>query len=205
MKNSGSSPAAIVDYWIGPDNANPAEFRARQKLWYTSSKKTDAFIAANFGETLQAAESGQLTSWAETNQGSLGLVILFDQFSRNLNRGTPDAYKNDNAAVEITAALVGSGNHTSLNIPSRVLLYHPMHHAENINKQDECVRLFEALLEHASPEWHQQIVTNLRSVKSHRDLIQRFNRFPHRNRILNRKSTAEELEYLEKDARKYGQ
>ena len=205
MKNSGTSLAAIIDYWVGPEDADPADFRAHQKLWYTNSKKTDAYIATNFGETLHAAEGGQLTPWADSNQGSLALVILFDQFSRNLYRGTPDAFKNDGLAIEVAAALVDSGNHTSLNIPSRVLLYHPMHHAENINKQNRCVQLFEALLDNAAPEWHQQISANLRSVNNHRDLIRRFNRFPHRNKLLDRESTAEELEYLEKDARKYGQ
>ncbi len=200
-----SNPDAIIDYWIGPQESSPEIFGEKQKLWYTSSDDTDKHIEDEFGEALGAAEAGELDDWAESLTGSLALVILLDQFSRNLYRGTPDAYRNDGAAQSVAKRVIDSGEYQQLNIPAKTLLYHPYHHAEDKALQDKCVALFEELLADSSEEWQEQVDANLQFVKGHCSVVHRFGRFPHRNKVLNRSSTEEELAYLEEDARTYGQ
>jgi len=200
-----SQPEQIIAYWLGPEDSDPGIFKKQQRLWYTFKTKTDDDIRQRFGETLLAAESGKLTSWHETLDGRLSLVILFDQFSRNLYRGSAEAFKNDQRALAISQQTISSSAHLALNIPARVILYHPLHHSERLECQQSAVKLFEQLLEKCSPEWHESIWGNLRSIQNHCNVIKQFGRFPHRNETLGRASTPDEIEYLAKDKRGYGQ
>ena len=200
-----SQPEQIISYWLGPEDSDPDIFKKQQKLWYTFKSNTDDDIRERFGETLLAAESEKLASWHESLDGRLSLVILFDQFSRKLYRGSTDAFKTDQRALAISQQTLNSGAHLTLNIPARVILYHPLHHAERLECQNSAVILFEQLLEKCSLEWHESIQGNLRSIRNHRNVIKRFGRFPHRNEILGRASTPDEIEYLAKDERSYGQ
>jgi uncharacterized protein (DUF924 family) len=212
-KRSSSSPDAIINYWLGSSDSNPAAFAAQQKLWYDSRAETDNHIRTTFGSDLASAEKGDLVHWMNTPEGSLALVILLDQFSRNLYRGTPAVYANDIQAQDVVHSLLekdgqplpGKDRALHFNIPARIIFYHPLHHAENLNLQEKAVSLFEEMLESAPDEWRETVAGNLAFIKSHCDIIRKFGRFPHRNKILDRLSTPEECQYLEQDKRTYGQ
>jgi uncharacterized protein (DUF924 family) len=204
-KYSSNSPDAIINYWLGSSDSNPAAFAAQQKRWYDSRAETDNHIRTTFGSDLASAEKGDLVHWMNTPEGSLALVILLDQFSRNLYRGTSAVYANDVQAQDAVLSLLEKNGHLSLNIPARIIFYHPLHHAENLNLQEKAVSLFEEMLESAPDDWRETVAGNLAFIKSHCDIIRKFGRFPHRNKILGRLSTPAECQYLEQDKRTYGQ
>jgi uncharacterized protein (DUF924 family) len=196
-----TEPEAVIEYWIGA--SDPQTFKNQTRRWYIASADTDQFIEATFGDTLRAAEAHKLDPWKNSPTGCLALVILLDQFSRNLYRGTPKAYQNDPLALQIARQLISSG--TQLSIPARIVAYHPLHHAEDLAMQEMAVDLFSRLVREADKEWQEQLEAQLRSAKGHRDVIQRFSRFPHRNQVLGRESSAEELGFIARDRRTYGQ
>lgn len=196
---------AVLKFWLGSDDLNPAEFKTQQKLWYDSRTDTDNEIRREFKSDLTSAELGDLSHWRNTAAGSLALVILLDQFTRNLYRGTPRAYANDVQAQALVVSQLEKGGLQRFNIPGLIAFYQPLHHAENLPLQRTAVSLFEEMLEHASDEWCETIRRNLASIESHCDIISKFGRFPHRNEILSRQSTPKEVQYLQKDRRTYGQ
>jgi len=204
-KRLSNHSETIISYWLGSSDSNPARFDAQQKLWYHSKPETDNYIRTAFESDLVSAKNGNLSDWRNTAQGSLALVILLDQFSRNLYRGTPAAYVNDVQAQDVVVSLLERDGHLSFNIPAKIIFYHPLHHAENLIFQRKAVSLFEEMLEHASDEWRESISRNLAFIKNHCDIISKFGRFPHRNTILGRQSTPEEHQYLQQDKRTYGQ
>jgi uncharacterized protein (DUF924 family) len=141
-----TEPAAVLDYWIGPDDISPAGWAEKQQLWYAASADIDADIRKRFGDTLNAAEKGELSDWQNSLQGQLALIVLYDQFSRNLYRGTSDVYKNDPAAETIADDIIGSGQIDTLNIPASILVLHAWHHAEDRERQAGVVEQGERLL-----------------------------------------------------------
>lgn len=204
-KSSSNSPDAVNSYWLGPPDLSPAALTEQQKLWYYSTAETDHYIQTEFGSDLASAERGDLNHWRNSAEGSLALVILLDQFSRNLYRGTPAAYSNDAQAQDIVLSLLEKDGHLEFNIPARIIFYHPLHHAEDLSLQEKAVSLFETLLQSAPADWRGVVADNLAYIKSHCDLIRKFGRFPHRNHLLGRQSTPEERQHLEQDKRTYGQ
>ena len=154
---------------------------------------------------MQAAENNELSEWTQTSTGLLALVILLDQFSRNLYRGTARAYQNDARALNNAEQLIGSNEHLQLNVPAQIMLFHPLHHSEDIETQTRAITLFEQLLVTSDVQWHEIVVNNLSYAKNHHKIIEQFGRFPHRNMLLNRKSTQQERMFLENDKRSYGQ
>ena len=147
-KHSSNNSEAIISYWLGSPDSNPAKFETQQKLWYHSKPEPDNYIRTAFESDLASAENGDLSHWRNTAEGSLALVILLDQFSRNLYRGTPAVYANDAQALDIVVSLLERDGHLDLNIPARIIFYHPLHHAENLKFQRKAVSLFEDMLEH---------------------------------------------------------
>jgi len=198
-------PQDIIAYWIGDVDNNPELVRKRSKLWYGSNAKIDQEIRERFGKTLLLAENSELEQWKTSIDGRLALVIMLDQFTRNLNRGTKDAWKNDNMALEIAEETVMQEQHYSLSNFGRVFLYHPFHHAESIDAQRQALGLFEELQQAAAKEWQESLGNFTDFVKTHGQIVRQFGRFPHRNKMLLRDSTPEEIEYLTKNSRQYGQ
>jgi uncharacterized protein (DUF924 family) len=199
------SPEEIIEYWLGPMDTSPSDFKKIEEKWYTGSNAVDNEIRELFGHMLSHAESGSLENWKDSDSGSLALVILLDQFSRNLYRGSPAVYKNDSAALSVALSLIESGRYKSLSIPARILLYHPLLHAENESHQEQVVALYEELLTSAGADWQDCITSHLSFARNHCAIVMQFGRFPHRNAILGRASTDEELTHMEKDNRSYGQ
>ncbi len=176
------APDNVLEFWFKDDHTL---FRAE---WFVANSAFDA-TCTSFAEALQAARNGSLDQWADTPRGVLALIVLLDQFSRNLHRGSPEAYAADAQARALARDAVSRGLDKDLHPMERLFLYLPFEHSEDLADHHELVRLFEAIrlalgdltVEHAY---------------RHRDVIRRFGRFPHRNAMLGRESTAEEQRYL---------
>lgn len=166
---------------------------AAQKHWFSPSKDFDQEIAQRFGALYRQAADGTLDTWAETPEGALALIILLDQCSRNLNRGSAATYTNDEHALRIARAAIAHGLDQQLESWRKAFLYMPFMHSESLEDQDESVRLFSAAG-----------LDNTRYALHHRDIIRRFGRFPHRNELLGRTSTPEEIAYLESEGAFHG-
>ncbi|MCB1691403.1 MAG: DUF924 domain-containing protein [Pseudomonadales bacterium] len=205
MKNSTPTPTDVIDYWIGDAATDPEALGARTKLWYGGGKETDDAIRERFGDALSGAERGELAAWRDTPDGCLALVILLDQFSRNLYRGTAKAFSNDAAAQEVARHALAQGFERVLSPIGRAFLYHPFHHAETLSDQQRCVSLYQALLDETPEPMKSHMNGFLTYAIEHHDVVARFGRFPHRNKVLGRESTPEEVAYLEAGAARYGQ
>lgn len=204
---------AVIEYWLGDAVVSAEESKRRSKLWYGFDPEIDRQLSQQFKTSLQQAESGELDSWCDSPEGSLALVILLDQFSRNIYRGTRDAFKNDQKALDIAQTTIENKNDTQLPLIGRAFLYHPFEHSEEIKDQQISVSLFDKLYREGHREghregqkdWSAQLKNFLDYAIDHRDIIVQFGRFPHRNAILGRKNTAREEAFLSKDKRTFGQ
>ncbi|MCA1978159.1 MAG: DUF924 domain-containing protein [Thiobacillus sp.] len=190
------TPADVLDFWFGPHAGN-AETAARQgRLWFGKSPENDRIVAERFGATLVAARAGQLASWAETPPGRLALVIVFDQFPHHIHRDQPLAFATDPQALALALEALALGEDRQLSRIQRVFLYLPLEHAESLALQEQAVACYDALLREAPPEERELFAGFLDYARQHRDVVARFGRFPHRNAILGRPSTPEEIEFL---------
>lgn len=169
----------VVDFWLG----------AGPEKWFTKDEAFDAEIRERFGATYDAAAAGELSDWEVEPHGSLALLILLDQFPRNMFRGTKDVYRTDAAAVLLAERAIERGHDRAFEPPACRFYYLPFSHAEDLAAQDRAVALNEAAGDADGLHW----------ARHHRDIIARFGRFPHRNDLLGRESTPEEVEFLAKD------
>jgi uncharacterized protein (DUF924 family) len=191
-----SSPDRVLDYWF------PADTARANKLWWGKDPELDAQIRAEFGETLAAAKAGQLDAWAETPRGRLALIIVLDQLSRNILRDDPETYAADADARALTAAGLERGDDHQLQPIERLFFYLPLEHSESLADQQRCVALMEALAAEVAAEpgvsdqRRDQFAGFVDYAIRHLDIVARFGRFPHRNRLLGRESTADELAFL---------
>lgn len=196
---------SIVDYWLGPSPEGPDAADAQRKMWYEGGPDVDAEIVERFGDHVVQARDGALDDWQGTSEGALALVILLDQFTRNIYRGTLGAYCGDDAAFAIATRAVAAGLDRALSVPGRIFLYHPFHHSEVLAEQDRVASLLEALEHEAPDEWKAYVRRSVEGFGRHRDIVARFGRFPHRNRVLERVCTPEEIAYLEGGPETFGQ
>ncbi len=189
---------ALHQFWFGPLDANGMPAEDRNSFWYGASAETDASCRDDFGVDVEAALAGQRAHWRALDGGLVALVLLLDQLTRNIYRGDPRAFSGDSLALQLARDAVASGADLALPTIHRVFLYTPYEHAENIDAQQEGVACFERLLAECPAPARAQVANFQRYMIAHRDVIERFGRFPHRNAILGRDSSAEELAHLEK-------
>jgi uncharacterized protein (DUF924 family) len=176
------TPEQVLQFWFSGDTAT---FR---KVWFEKNVAFDSGCNRFVG-ALRDAKLGRLDSWADTPRGALALLILLDQMSRNLHRGSPVSYAADAKARDVARAAIARGFDQQLAPTERLFVYLPFEHSEILADQDESVRLFESLRGALGDR-------PIQSAHDHRDVIRRFGRFPHRNAILGRDNTAAEVEYL---------
>lgn len=181
-------PETVLDYWFGTPGS-PGHGQARD-LWFVKSDATDAQIRARFLPAIEAALAGGFEDWRATPRGTLALVLVLDQFTRNVFRGTPRSFAGDARALALSQSLVAAGDDRRLAPLERWFAYMPFEHAESLAMQDEAVRLFRSLAEDAG------LAEPLDWALKHHAVIARFGRFPHRNEVLGRPSTAEERHFL---------
>ncbi|MBX3260308.1 MAG: DUF924 domain-containing protein [Labilithrix sp.] len=186
-------PADVLRFWFGPEGSPPL---ANATKWYMKDDAFDREIEARFGAALELAARGALDGWKTTPRGRLALVIVLDQFSRNVFRGTPRAFAEDARACALAREAIAAGDEAALTTVERSFLYMPLMHAEDVALQRDCVAAFERLLADAPSDLAKSVANNLDFAKRHAEIVERFARFPHRNAILGRSSTPEELEFL---------
>jgi uncharacterized protein (DUF924 family) len=196
-------PESVLDFWFGmPGSA--AEIAGRQrKLWFGKSSANDQAVTELFSAMLVAATAGLLTHWASTPRGRLALVIVLDQFPHHIYRDQPHAFATDPQALALSLDALAVGEDKILAPIERVFLYLPLEHAEASAMQDLSVSLYEKLARDASSDEHALFNDFLNYARQHRDVVARFGRFPHRNVILGRASTADELEFLKQPGSRF--
>lgn len=179
----------VLAFWFGPEDVERA-------VWFARDPAFDAEIARRFGALVSAALDGGLDAWPDSAEGRLARVIVLDQFTRNIHRGTPRAFAGDAQALALARALVADGQDRALPPLRRVFAYLPFEHAEDRALQDESVRRFAALAAEGGVHAASTART-LDYAERHRAVVARFGRFPHRNAILGRPGTDEELAFLQ--------
>lgn len=167
------------------------------RLWFGGEEAVDTAIRSRFGPLVQQALDGGFEEWRETPQGALALILLLDQFTRNIHRGTAAAYAGDKRALHLCRQGRREGQDRALPSLHRAFFYLPLEHAEERRAQDESVAAFEHLLAEAPPPLRETFQGFLEYAVRHREIIERFGHFPHRNAPLGRPSTPEEIAFLQ--------
>ncbi len=181
-QNAMTRAIDVLQFWFADDPATD------RKAWFEKDAAFDT-ACADFSAARDLAKTGALDAWAETAKGGLALLILLDQFSRNLHRGSAEAFAADAKARSIARTMLARGFDQALTPVERMFVYLPFEHSEDLADQDLSVRLFAALDAATGGDIHDY-------AERHRDVILRFGRFPHRNAALRRANTAEEDAYL---------
>ena len=192
---SSADVEAILSLWFGKMTDSFADTETRRR-WFNSTPELDAEIAQRFGPLLERAAAGRLSSWLTTARGALAYILVTDQFSRQIHRGTARAFASDPLARAAAHAAVAKRFDLDLPFDARAFVYMPFMHSESIEDQRMSVRLFAALTDATLTE-DRYFEGSLRAAQEHHDLIERFGRFPHRNSALGRASTEAEMAYLE--------
>jgi uncharacterized protein (DUF924 family) len=201
---------SIREFWFGRLPLSADDLNRRIRFWFGGDttefgRLRDEHMRARFGELLELAASGDLASWADGPRRRLSLILLLDQFPRNMFRGSPRAFAHDAEALALTLSGLQSAADAALDPVERMFFYMPLQHAESREVQDESVAAYRRLLTEAPNELRGPFAAASRSAENHRTIIERFGRFPHRNRVLGRESTAAEEEWLRKGGERYGQ
>ncbi len=191
---------SILAFWFGEGATATEISHSRKKIWWEKDAQIDQIIRERFEPVTQAVFRGQLDHWRATPRGMLACILCCDQFPRNMYRSTPESFAYDQVALALAERLVGAGMDQKLEPIQRVFAYLPYEHSEDIAMQDKSMTLYQTLLEGADAEDHELFSTYLDFARRHRDIIERFGRYPHRNDILGRQSTNEEKAFLAQPA-----
>ena len=193
------TPGAVLDYWIGPATHDHFAANRLHKRWFIKSADSDAFILAQFGNLLDQLNDGLALQWEKSGpRQTLAAIIVLDQFSRNIHRGTPMSFAFDPLALQLTKAGLARGDTSHLTEVEQAFFLMPLEHSETLEDQNACVTAFENLLESSRSAFRPLLENSLDYARQHREVIAQFGRFPHRNAILGRKNSAAEAEYLKK-------
>jgi uncharacterized protein (DUF924 family) len=186
----------VLSYWFG-DLQNAEDFpKEKSKIWFGGGAAVDQEIRNRFEPLVLDAADQKLDAWKKTPRGRLALIILVDQFTRNIYRGTPKAFAYDSIAQELTLEGLELGEDQKLFPIERSFFYLPLEHAENLKIQKLSVAKFNELAASAPPSLTAVFESHAKYALRHFEIIEKFGRFPHRNAILGRQSTPEEIEFL---------
>lgn len=186
----------ILSYWFGDYSTDLEVMENRSKLWWRKDAETDEHIRNTFMPLLAELDQGRLDSWKSSPEGRLAIILLIDQFCRNMFRGQAEAFKRDPVALGLALEGLEQGMDKQLSWTRRIFWYMPLEHSESLQHQQRSVDLFRQLAEDVPGEEQDKVYGYIDFAIQHWDIINRFGRFPHRNHILGRESTAEELEFL---------
>ena len=179
----------VLDFWFGREGEEGyGEFR---EVWFTKNPEFDREIRDRFEAIYEEAAVGRLESWKDETRSCLALIVVLDQFPRNMYRGDARMYAADRLAQEAARHAVEHAYDRELPSYGRLFLYLPFEHSENLEDQQRSVRLFEGLAAEMGSD------DLLGYALRHKEIVERFGRFPHRNEILGRQTTPEEAEFLE--------
>ena len=196
---------AILSFWFREQELSAPQIDRRMEIWFGEDPVFDHEIEEDFSTDIEAASEGKLDHWAAESHGRLALILLIDQFRRNIYRGTADAYSMDKLALKLCVEGAMEKKDRGLTPIQRVFFYMPLQHAESKKVQAKSVELYNRLAEAVSPTFRETFLTVAQFAELHKDIIDQFGRFPHRNAILGRENTPEEAEYLAADSPDFGQ
>lgn len=177
MSATAAEALALLGFWYAPE---------MRRCWFASTPELDAEIRSRFEPLWFRAAAGELDRWQETPEGALALAIVLDQLPLNMYRGRPESFSTEQHAVAVARQAMANGFDRRIPEDRLMFLYMPLMHSERMTDQDMSVQAFAAA----------GLADNLRWAEHHRGIVRRFGRFPHRNAILGRESTPEELDYL---------
>lgn len=198
-------PEQILQFWFADSTADADKAKERYAFWFKATPEIDIAIQTQFADLVSQAQAGGLESWQAAPRSWLALIILLDQFPRNLYRGTAAAFASDSLAQHVAQQGYRLSFPSNLSVIEHTFCLMPLQHAEDLSLQEEAVRRGKELLAQAAPEWQGQLEEFQGSGRKHLAIIQRFGRFPHRNVILGRESTPEEQEFLDSGSGSFGQ
>lgn len=200
----------VLNFWFGGDPLAPDQITQRMRLWFGGDDPPelcllrDELVAERFGKMVKAAAAGTLDAWAASPHRLLALILLLDQFPRNVYRGSAEAFAQDERALSLALSGMQTGADAALTPVHRVFFYMPLQHAESPDIQDESVAAFRCLADEAPAEHRGIFQACLKFAQLHQRIVARFGRFPHRNRLLGRSSSESELAFLRDEAASFG-
>ncbi len=195
----------VLDYWFSGSDLDAPTLDSRMDRWFGSDPELDREIDDRFGELVQRASAGELDEWGQRPEGRLALIILLDQFRRNIYRGTAGAFECDRAALKLCIEGTMAGDHKQLSAEQRIFFFMPLQHAESLKIQEKSVSIYQALAKSVSGTLRETFETCAHFAELHRDIIAEFGRFPHRNAVLGRRDSSEEAAYLAEQGPSFGQ
>ncbi|MBZ2187584.1 DUF924 domain-containing protein [Alcanivorax sp. JB21] len=195
----------VLRFWFGEGFLSEGSLSAKEnwplpqqeKRWFRGGAALDAEIAERFGHVVDAALWSEMVDWENRPLSRLALILVLDQFTRNIYRGEARAFAGDHRAVTLVNEGLAIGMDEQLPWAGRVFFYMPLMHAEDIDLQRRCITCFERARDAAPADIAVKLESNIRFAREHAEIIERFGRFPYRNRALGRESTGEELAFLE--------
>jgi uncharacterized protein (DUF924 family) len=192
----------VRDFWFGKNPLSPEQLPRRVKLWFgdvpaETRQQVDEALRDRFGPLVERALAGELAQWADGPRRRLSLILLLDQFPRNIYRGTAQAFAGDAQALQLALTGMQSVADAALNLVERIFFYMPLQHAESAEVQEESVAAYKRLLGEAPADVRGVFEECFVYAEKHRDVIRKFGRFPHRNAVLGRATTAEESAWLQ--------
>ena len=192
----------VRDFWFGKLPLTAQALGQRLDLWFPNdehaqvARNWDEALRTRFGTFVERAVRRELASWADSPRRCLSLILLLDQFPRNIHRGTARAFAGDDQALAVTLAGMESAADAALDVVERLFFYMPLQHSEVREIQDESVAGYRRLVTEAPQELRSAFEDVLKYAEQHRSIIEQFGRFPQRNRALQRVSTPEEIVWL---------
>ena len=196
---------AVLAFWFKAKELSAPQIDGRMDIWFGDDPVFDHEIEENFSGDVDLASAGKLDHWAADPRGRLALIILLDQFRRNIYRGTAEAFSRDGAALKLCIEGAMEKKDQGLTPIERAFFYMPLQHSESLKVQTKSVDIFNKLAQAVSPTYRETFETVAQFAELHRDIIERFGRFPHRNQLLGRPNTAEEEEFLSGESPDFGQ
>lgn len=195
----------VLKFWFGAEPLSPETDRLRGKTWFVASQDVDYDIERRFGKLVSSARAGSFDSWAMQTRTCLALILILDQFPRNLYRGQAAAFASDAKALELARALLHSGRVNELSPSEQAFALMPYQHAEDLATQREGVQAFQTQADSAPDAWRETMQGYVDFAQKHLDIVEQFGRFPHRNAALSRKNSAAEQAYLTEGGQRFGQ
>lgn len=195
----------ILAFWFKEQALSAPQIDQRMEIWFSEDPVFDHEIKKDFADEVAKASKGELDHWAHHPLGRLALIILIDQFRRNIYRGTANAFSKDQLALKLCVQGAMEKKDQGLTPIQKVFFYMPLQHAESRKVQAKSVQLYNRLAASVSPTLRETFLTVAHFAELHKDIIDQFGRFPHRNKLLNRQNTPEEEQYLAGDSPDFGQ
>jgi len=196
---------AILSFWFQDQALSAPQIDSRMEIWFSEDPVFDHEIDKAFAHDVEMASDGKLDHWAHKPRGLLALILLLDQFRLNIHRGTADAFSKDKAALKLCVEGAMAKRDQELSPIERVFFYMPLQHSESLKVQNKAVNIYARLADAVIPTHKETFATIAQFAELHRDIIELFGRFPHRNKVLSRENTRQEDEYLAGDNPTFGQ